>query len=430
MTARRAVDRVIATWLTEIAPEGNVDYLDETLGAIDRVRQRPVWASPGRWLPMQLTVPRVVVPRAAPYLAILALLLIGVIVALAVAGGQKRLPAPFGLAATGLVAFESEGDILVANADGSSRRPLIATPGAQWSQVFSRRGDRIAYWSAAKLGDPASLFVAEADGSNARLMTREQTFVVGDGLPAVNWSPDDRRLAFSSDPGDLYVVNADGTDLHRIVGLTHQRLGPVWSPDGTLIAYTGQPLNDPYSQTSSWVIAPDGTGEKEVIPSEGGWEIANVNPSWSPDGRSLLVHTGVAFEGEDTDIYIAERDAAGVWSRRVMVGGPTWDYHPSWSNAGTQFSFIRAVEGSNPDEKYVLMVADADGSHVHPVSPVEIGFAAQCWSPDDRFIRTTSIRQSADRTILLIPLDGTPFVEIPAPGEASKGTCQMQRLAP
>jgi len=77
------------------------------------------------------------------------------------------------------------------------------------------------------------------------------------------------------------------------------------------------------------------------------------------------------------------------------------------------------------------MVADADGSNVHPVSSVEIGFAAQCWSPDDRFIRAAAPGEpGADRTILLIPLDGTPVVEISTPGEASKGTCQMQRLAP
>ena len=430
MTARRDVDRVIATWLTEIAPEVHVDYLDETLVALDGIRQRPVWASPRRWLPMQMTLPRVVIPRVAPYLALLALLLMGVIVALAIAGGQKRLPAPFGLAATGLVAFESDGDILVANADGSGRRRLIATPGAQWSPIFSRRGDRIAYWSAPKPGDPASLFVADADGSAARLITGEQTFVVADGLPAVNWSPDDRRLAFSADPGDLYVVNADGSDLHRIGEPTHQRVGPVWSPDGTLIAYTGQPLGDPDSTTSSWVIAPDGSNDLEVIPAEGGWEVANVNPSWSPDGRSFLVHTGGSSEGADVDISIARRDADGSWSHRVIVGGPSGEFHPSWSNSGTQFSFIRVVEGSNP-EKLALMVADADGSHVHPVSPVEIGFAAQCWSPDDRFIRAAAPGDpGADRTFLLIPLDGGAVVRIPAPGEASTGTCQMQRLAP
>lgn len=184
MTAQRDVDRVIATWLTEIASEGHVDYLDETLEALGGVRQRPVWASPGRWLPMQSTLSRVGVPRAAPYLALLALLLVAAIVALAVAGGQKRLPEPFGLAATGLVSFESEGDIVASNPDGSGRRRLITTQGTQWSPVFSRRGDRIAYWSASKLGAAASLFVADADGSDSRLVTGERLFVVADALPA------------------------------------------------------------------------------------------------------------------------------------------------------------------------------------------------------------------------------------------------------
>ena len=145
MTARRDVDRVIAIWLTEVAPEGRVDYLDETLVALDGVRQRPVWASPRRWLPMQMTLPRVVIPRAAPYLALLVLLLIGVIVALAIAGGQKRLPAPFGLAANGLVAFESEGDILVAKcrrqrspaAGRHSERPV------EPDLLAPRRSDRV-----------------------------------------------------------------------------------------------------------------------------------------------------------------------------------------------------------------------------------------------------------------------------------------------
>ena len=114
MTARRDVDRVIATWLTEIAPEVHVDYLDETLVALDGVRQRPVWASPRRWLPMQMTPSARGHPARSPRISRSSRSCSSaLILALAIAGGQKRLPAPFGLAATGLVAFESEGDILV-----------------------------------------------------------------------------------------------------------------------------------------------------------------------------------------------------------------------------------------------------------------------------------------------------------------------------
>jgi hypothetical protein len=426
MTARHDTDRVISLWLTEIAPEGHVDYLDETLGALDRVRQRPVWASPGRWLPMQMTLPRVVVPRAAPYRALLALLLIGLIIALTVAGEQKRLPAPFGLAATGLVAFESGGDILVANADGSGLRPLITTPGAQWHATFSRQGDRIAYWLAPKQDDPASLFVADSDGSNARLITGEATYAATSNLPSISWSPDGRLLAFSTDAGDLVVVGSDGRDPRRIGDSNYLRHEPSWSPDGTLIAYRGQPFNDPYATMSTRVIAPDGTADEEVIPAVGSQEIDHVNPSWSPDGGSILVHAGLY----DIDILEAQRDADGRWSHRVLIGGSTQDFHPSWSNSGTRFSFIRIVSqpGEGP-EVLALMVADADGSNVRRVSTAAPRFNAQCWSPDDRFIRSFApYEDPAKRTMLLFPLDGSAIVEIPAPGEMSNGVCSTQRL--
>jgi len=430
MTARRDADHLIATWLAETAPESHVDYLDVTLEALERVRQRPAWASPGRWIPMQTTLQRVAPMRLAPILAILFLALLAAIAILAIAGSRPRLAPPFGLAATGLFTFESNGDIVAAAADGSGRRTVIGSAGAQWSPVWSRRGDRIAYWSAPSTGDAASLWVASSDGSDARVVTGAQTSLESEDLPEVTWSPDDRRLAFASDTGDLFVVNADGTDLHPIGDGSHVRFDPVWSPDGTLIAYRGQPLNDPYSTTSSWVISPDGGTDTQVIPAEGGLEVANTNPSWSLDSRSILVDTGGRSEGGDVDISIAQRDAAGTWSHRAIVGGPTADFFPSWSNAGTQFSFIRLVDGTDP-EQFVLMVANADGSNVREVSPVRVGFGPNCWSPDDRFIRAPGLQDTgAGRTIILAPLDGTKVVEVPAPGSASKGACQMQRLAP
>ncbi len=423
MTARRDIDHLIATWLTEIAPEGHVDYLDATLDAIGEIGQRPPWTSVGRWLPMQLPLGRVVLPRVAPYLAVLTLVLILAIAAVVITGGRNRLPAPFGLAETGLVAYVSDGDIFVTTADGLGRRRLVSGPGAEWSPIWSHRGDRIAYWAAPALGDPASLWLADRDGSTANLLTGTQTFVVPDQLPAVSWSPDDRRLAFTSDEGVLYLVGADGRDLHPIGDDSHERHDAVWSPDGTLLAYRGRPHADRYTTMSSWVITPDGRTDIEVIAAKGGQEITNVNPSWSPDGTSFLVHTGMF----DIDISEGRRDATGAWSDRVLIGGPTQDFHPSWSNAGTKFSYIELVPGTNPEE-FVLMTANADGSNAKQVSTVRVGFAAQCWSPDDRSIRAVGPSR-IDPAILLIPVDGSPVVEIPEPGQVSRGACAMQRVA-
>ena len=98
------------------------------------------------------------------------------------------------------------------------------------------------------------------------------------------------------------------------------------------------------------MISPDGSNDTEVIPAEGGWEVANVNPSWSLEGRSFLVHTGGRSEGADVDISIAQRDVAGNWSHKAIIGGPAADFMPSWSNSGTQFSFIPLVDGTNPEQ--------------------------------------------------------------------------------
>ncbi len=218
-------------------------------------------------------------------------------------------------------------------------------------------------------------------------------------------------------------MGADGRDLHPIGVDSHERHDAVWSPDGTLLAYRGRPHGNSYTTMSSWVITPDGRTDIEVMAAKGGQEITNVNPSWSPDGRSFLVHTGLF----DIDISEGRRDATGAWSDRVLIGGPTQVFHPSWSNSGTKISYIESVPGTNPEE-FVLMTANTDGSNAKQVSTVRVGFAAQCWSPDDRFIRAVGPSR-IDPAILLIPVDGSPVVEIREPGQASRGACAIQRVA-
>ena len=82
------------------------------------------------------------------------------------------------------------------------------------------------------------------------------------------WSPDGSRIAFvgASEEGfDLYVMNADGTDITRLTDLPGDETQPAWSPDGDRIAYSWDDLGDPRFRTGISVVNADGTGSTELV---------------------------------------------------------------------------------------------------------------------------------------------------------------------
>src|SRR5690606_29482754 len=99
-------------------------------------------------------------------------------------------------------------------------------------------------------------------------------------LPA--YSPDGSRFVFTSDRGgstQIYVMNADGSDPHRISFGPGRYSTPVWSPRGDLIAFTRQTGGE----FSIGVMHPDGTGER--ILSTG---FLQEGPTWAPNGRVIM----------------------------------------------------------------------------------------------------------------------------------------------
>jgi Tol biopolymer transport system component len=419
MTMYDDLELQLKSWFDEVSTPRDVE-LGVVFARTVGLRQRAAWTSPLPWLGRRSAdqpARRAWIGRAMP--ALLTVALLGVLlVAALVAGSRPRLPAPFGPARSGLVAYETDGDIYVVQPDGTGQTTLVGGEGYQFGASWSLDGTRVAYWSAADPREPASLWVADPSGSGAVKVTGDRAFYV-DG-PVV-WAPDGKRIAFATRTGDLRVMNDDGTNLRRIGEPAMQFSIPTWSPDGLWIA--ARVMSGDAMTYRGYVIHPDGTGGTHMTaPVFIGED--HTGFEWSPDGRSVIYHTA---SQADADIAVSRVDAGGTWREEVLVDGGNYDVLPAWSNNGQWLAFIRVEGLGTPAQVSHLMVAERDGSASRMVSDRVVDRYPPCWSPDDRSIGVTSYSAEDLRPVFdLITLDGQGMVET----RGSASGCAWQRLSP
>src|SRR2546423_12554967 len=95
------------------------------------------------------------------------------------------------------------------------------------------------------------------------------------------------QLAFASDRRgqfDVYIMNANGTAIHRLTDHLAFDFWPSWSPDGSRITFT----SDRDSQNGAvnleiYVMNADGTGVARMTSDTA----QDDEPAWSPDGTHL-----------------------------------------------------------------------------------------------------------------------------------------------
>ena len=197
MTEQTHFDRVLPGLFDELAAARTPDYLEAAIERASSRNQRAAWTYPGRWLPMLITTHAAPVARM-PWRQLAILTLIGILVTLAavayVGSQQKRLPAPFGPAANGVVVIARAGDIFVADRPGGDLRPLVAGPENDQSPMFSPDGTKLAFMrSIDAQQDGWALMLADADGTNVAQVATEASFGA-ESRSEWSFAPDGRSL--------------------------------------------------------------------------------------------------------------------------------------------------------------------------------------------------------------------------------------------
>lgn len=254
------------------------------------------------------------------------------------------------------------------------------------------------------------IYSISPDGENQRMVS--DLILWSSASPSV--SPDGLKVAFRrtesvgqssiNEPGDIWVMNADGTGLHQ---LTNNALAndfnPVWSPDGSKIAFS---RSSPGAIPDIFVMNADGS---DVVNLTNSNSTNDAQPFWSPDGSQIVFRTFTPLGNNSFNTAIKKMNANGS-NHEVLIEGDGIFYDtPKWSPAGDVIAFEKFDQSSGEPRQIHLM--NSDGSNVRKLfmeagHPNIIAFGPS-WSPNGEHLAFTTVGGTAQNifTININSLD-------------------------
>lgn len=203
-----------------------------------------------------------------------------------------------------------------------------------------------------------AIYVMNDDGSGRRRLTQSLQNI--DSYP--RWSPDGTKIAFTrfmdktrtETTAEVFVMNADGTNLQRLTDNNDIDAFDAWLPDGERLAFSS-------SRSGAWEVYAINIATLAVEQvTNGGEDAPSATADWSPDGTQITFERFIRIPngiGPKT-IYIMDVD--GTNERPLLpdqpLDGPLiLRYFPRWSADGQQILFSESKWLKDGDIEHIII---------------------------------------------------------------------------